>query len=224
MLPSASHDTTGVELLLDRYATSRMGPDAGQLARGRTATLTAFIGSTSLTPAPRAKIRILRGWSLAATFALLLVGAGSIVAAESDAGEPFYGLRLAIGSVTLPGDEPAHQRGLASQLDDRLSEVRAAARNGDGQGAQAAIGEYLHTLTQLTDNGIVDPAILALLQRHHDTLEQLLPVAPTQAADGMQQALDAAGRVDGSPPAESTVPHPTPAQGPGDAPPATGKP
>ena len=154
---------------------------------------------------------------LAAAFAVLLIAGGGLAAAESGPGQPFYGLRLALGWVTLPGEEPAHDRGLADRLDDRLTEARAAARSGDGRGAQAAINEYLHTLSQLTSNGITDPAILALLQHHQDTLHELLSVAPAQAADGVQEAIDAAGNAGGD------VTHPTP-QGAAESPPATGKP
>jgi len=205
-----------VEVLIDRYATTRLGPDPRKLAEGRAVMLAAF-ATAAPTPAPRRR-PVLRGWSLAAAFGVLLIAGGGLVAAESGPGQPFYGLRLALGSVTLPGEEPAHDRGLAAQLDDRLTEVGAAARSGDGRGAQAAINEYLHTLNELSRNGVTDPAILALLQRHQDMLQELLAVAPAQATDGVQEALDAAGTVGGA------VPHPTPAQGAGESAPATGKP
>jgi hypothetical protein len=208
--------TDELELLIGRYATSRLAADPEHLARGRATVLAAF-AAAALVPAPRRR-SVLHGWSLATAFGVLLIASGGLVAAESGPGQPFYGLRLALGSVTLPGEEPAHDRGLADQLDDRLTEVRAAARSGDGRGAQAAIGEYLHTLGQLTSNGITDPAILALLQHHQDTLQELLSVAPAQAADGVQDAIDAATTAGG------TVPHPPPPQGATESPPATGRP
>ena len=162
---------------------------------------------------------------MAAAFALLLIGGAGIVVAESGPGQPFYGLRLAIGSITLPGEELAHERGLADQLDDRLTEVGAAARIGDGAGARAAIDEYLHQLTELSRDGVNDPAILALLRRHQDTLQALLPIAPSLATEGVQLALDAASKVNGVvPPTRSALPRQTPPQGPGQSPPATGKP
>jgi hypothetical protein len=207
--------TDELELVIGRYATSRLAADPEHLASGR-ATVLAGFATAAHVPAPRRSV--LRGWSLATAFGVLLIAGGGLVAAESGPGQPFYGLRLALGSVTLPGEEPAHDRGLADQLDDRLTEVRAAARSGDGRGAQAAIGQYLHTLSQLTSNGITDPAILALLQHHQDTLQELLSVAPAQAADGVQDAIDAAGN------AGVTVPHPTPPQGAAESPPSTGKP
>jgi hypothetical protein len=214
----------GVEILLAQYADGRLSPDADQLARGRAAILTALATAEPWPARAVARRRLLRGWSLAAASAALVLGSGGLVAAESGPGQPFYGLRLAIGALTEPADEPAHDRWLASRLDERLTEVRAAARDGDGRGAQAAIDAYLNTLSELTDNGITDPAILALLQRHHDTLEQLLTVAPDQSADGLQQALDAADDASAGAPPVDGVPHPTPPGGAGESPPATGRP
>jgi hypothetical protein len=129
-----------------------------------------------------------------------------------------YGLRLAIGSVTLPVEEPAHDRGLAAQLDDRLKEVGDAAQVGDGRSAGVAISEYLRTLSELTRNGVTDRAILALLQRHQDTLQQLLSMAPAEAADGVRKALDAASSVGVG------APHSTPPQAAGSSAPPAGKP
>jgi len=215
-----------VEALIERYAGDRLSPDAQQLASGRAAMLAAFAARPPDRALPRPAYRpLLRGWSLAGAFALLLLGAGGIVAAQSGPGQPFYGLRLAIGAVTLPGEERAHERGLAAQLDDRLTEADVAARNGDGRGALAAINEYLHTLAELSRDGIWDPAILDLLQRHQDALEDLLLMAPAQATGGLQESLDAAGHASEVVPfTESADPHPTPPQNGGGSPPATGKP
>ncbi|MGZ6214480.1 MAG: hypothetical protein ACXWMG_05985, partial [Candidatus Limnocylindria bacterium] len=145
-------DADDVEVLLDRYSATRLNPNQGELASGRASLLAAFgsAGSDAI-HARGARRPSLRGWSLAAACALLLAASG-LVAAESGPGQPFYGLRLALGSLTVPGDEPAHERALAGQLDDRLSEVGAAARIGDGRGALAAIHEYLNTLRELTRN------------------------------------------------------------------------
>jgi hypothetical protein len=207
-----------LETLLERYSATRLGPDRAQLARGRVAMLAADAHPTRAGASTGGVRSRLRGWSLAAVLALLVTATGGLVAAQSGPGQPFYGLRLAVGSLTLPGDEPGHERGLAAQLDDRLSEVGAAARTGDGQGALAAIHEYLNTLRELARNGVNDPQVLALIQRHEDTPQQLLAVAPEQAAGGVQEALDAAGKVDGA------ASHPTPAPRTGESPPGTGKP
>jgi hypothetical protein len=209
-------ETDGLEALLRQYAGTRLTPGSGQLAAGRAALLQAFATQPSRISSRRRPI--LRGWSLAAAFAVLLVAGSGLVAAESGPGQPFYGLRLALGSITLPVEEPAHDRGLAAQLDDRLSELRVAAQVGDGSGALAAIREYLKALNELARGGVTEPAILALLQRHEDTLQQLLTAAPIQATDGVRQALDAAGKVGGA------VSHPTAPQGAGASAPATGRP
>jgi hypothetical protein len=211
------HDPDASQVLLDRYVATRLAPDPELLARGRIHVLAASVGAGAMPARPRPRY-LLRGWSLSAAFALLLIGSSGLVAAESGPGQPFYGLRLAIGSVTLPVEEPAHDRGLAAQLDDRLKEVGEAAQVGDGRGAGVAISEYLRTLSELTRSGVTDPAILALLQRHQDTLHQLLSTAPAQAADGVQKALDAAGNV------SVGVPRRTPPQGEGSSAPPTGKP
>ncbi|MGZ6299805.1 MAG: hypothetical protein ACXWMN_04850, partial [Candidatus Limnocylindria bacterium] len=201
-------------------------PNQGELASGRASFLAAVASAApDAIPARRARRPLLRGWSLAAACALLLAAASGLVAAESGPGQPFYGLRLALGSLTVPGDEPAHERALAGQLDDRLSEVGAAARIGDGRGALAAIHEYLNTLRELTRNPVTDPEIVALIQLHENRLQQLMAVAPAQATDGVQQAIDAAGKVSGVvPPTQTAVPHATPQPGEGQSPPATGKP
>jgi hypothetical protein len=214
---SGADQADELEILIDRYAALRLAPPSDRLANGREV----ILESSATDSAPissRGQNPVLRGWSLAAGFALLLVAGSGLVAAGSGPGQPFYGLRLAIGSATLPVDEPAHDRGLAAQLDDRLTEVRAATRSGDGRGALAAIHEYLTTLNELARNGVTDPAILALLQRHQDTLHELLTAAPAQATNGVQQALDAAGKAGGA------VTHPTPPQGAGPSAPATGRP
>ena len=207
-----------LEVLLDRYAATGLAPNPQQLARGRIPVLAALVPAGAMPAWPRRRY-LLPGWSLSgAVVALLLIGGSGLVAAESGPGQPFYGLRLAIGSVTLPVEEPAHDRGLAAQLDDRLKEVGDAAQVGDGRGAGVAISEYLRTLSELTRNGVSDPAILALLHRHQDTLQQLLSLAPAQAADGVRRALDAASNVGVG------VPHPAPPQGAGSSAPPTGKP
>ena len=216
MMQPELRDFGALEILLDRYAASGLAANSDQLAKGRIAVLAAFVRAV-LCGIVRAAGTFSAAGRWARLSALLLIGGSGLVAAESGPGQPFYGLRLALGSVTLPVAEPAHDRGLAAQLDDRLKEVGDAAQIGDGRGAGVAITEYLRTLSELTRNGVTDPAILALLQRHQDTLQQLLSTAPTQAAEGVRKALDAASNVG------VAVPHPT-LQGVGSSAPPTGKP
>jgi hypothetical protein len=216
--PGAGWSPTDLDDALDRFATAGLAPRSDQLDRGRAAVLLEFAQRRVVRPGHG-----LRGWPLAAAFGLILVIAGTVVAAESGPGQPFYGLRLAIGSITLASEEPAHERGLAHQLDDRLAEAGVAARKGDGRGAEAALSEYLHTLSELARNGISDPDILDLLQRHQDTLQQLLSVAPAVATGGVQDALTAAGHAGEAIPSDPSAPHPTLQENPG-ASPGTRKP
>jgi hypothetical protein len=211
---AGSRETADIELLLDRYAVERLAPHEGELDRARAAVLAGWAGAGSAARPPRHSL--LRGWSLVGASVMLVIAGAGLAAAESGPGQPLYGLRLAIGNVTLPHEEPAHQRGLADQLDDRLSEVGTAARTGDLLGARAAIDQYLHTLSELSRDGVTDPTILALLQRHQDTLQELLAVAPAQAAGGVQQAIEATGNV-------NAVPRPASPHA-GQSPPAPGKP
>jgi hypothetical protein len=227
MTRSQSSEVDDVETLIEMYASTHLSPDSDQLARGRAALLSATGARQQgvASAGQRWHRPLRRSWTLAGAFALLLIAGGSLVAAESGPGGPLYGLRLAIGSLTLPADEPAHDRGLAALLDDRLTEVGQAARRGDGRGAQAAIDEYLHTFGELTRGEISDPAIFTLLQRHQDTLEELLSLVPQPAMGGVRQALEAADRVNRAvAPAESVIPHPTPPQGAHESPPGTGRP
>lgn len=214
--PADAWSPTDLDDALDRYAATGLAPRSDQLDRGRAAALHAFAERRISRGA-----RALRGWSMAAALGLVLVAAGAAVAAESGPGQPFYGLRLAIGSITLAGEEPAHERGLAHQLDDRLAEAGVAARQGDGRAAQAALSEYLHTLSELSRNGISDPDILDLLQRHQDTLHELLSVAPAEATGGVQQALSAAGHAGQAIPSDPSGPRPSSQE---NASPGTGKP
>ena len=216
--PGAGWSPTDIDDALDHFATTGLAPRSDQLDRGRAAVLHAFAQRRAARGAHG-----LRGWSLGAALGLILVATGAAVAAESGPGQPFYGLRLAIGSITLAGEEPAHGRGLAHQLDDRLTEAGIAARNGDGRAAEAALSEYLHTLSELARNGISDPDILDLLQRHQDTLQQLLSVAPADATGGVQEALSAAGNAGEAVPSDPGGPRPTVQENPG-ASPGTGKP
>ena len=216
--PGAGWSPTDIDGALDRYATAGLAPRSDQLDRGRAAVLHAF----AQRPAVGGAVG-LRGWSLAAALGLVLVMAGTMVAAESGPGQPFYGLRLAIGSITLASAEPAHGRGLAHQLDDRLVEAGVAARKGDGRAAEAALSEYLHTLSELARNGISDPDILNLLQRHEDTLQELLSVAPAEATGGVQEALTAAGDAGQAIPSDPGAPRPTLQENPA-ASPGAGKP
>jgi hypothetical protein len=213
-----------VEAWLERYSAEGLAPDHVRMAVARASVLAKFAERSAQQALRRPRRPLLRGWALALAFPVLVGTTGTIIAAESGPGQPFYAVRLAIGNVTLSQAEPARDRGLAGQLDDRLGEARAAAEKGDDQGTQAAIDAYVETLDELTGHGINDPDVLSVLHRHLDTLNQLLSVAPHQAADGLQHALDVAGHASEvtAPPAASSGPHPTPPQN-GDGPPSSSR-
>jgi hypothetical protein len=221
---NASRDWVGERL--ERYSAEGLTPDPVRMARVRASVLAEFANRSAQPARRRPRRPLLHGWALAVAFLVLFVTTGTIIAAESGPGQPFYAVRLAIGAATLPWAEPARDRDLAGQLDDRLGEARAAAEKGDSHGAQAAIDAYLQTLDELTGHGINDPDVLRVLHRHLDTLNQLLSVAPPQAADGLQHALDAAGHATEvtAPPAASGGPHPTPPQNGGGPPSSSRRP
>jgi hypothetical protein len=209
---------------LERYAVGALSPDSAQLSRMRDIVVVAYVrGGVRTTAGMPTSRRLGHRWSFALAMGVLLLG-GGVVAAESGPGQPFYQLRLGIASFTLPRQGEARERGLAAQLDDRLNEADAAIRNGDGQAAEAAIQAYLHTLDELERDGGLEAAVLADLQHHFDVLRALMSTAPSQATNGLQQAIDAAKHASAETPAgkPSAVPHPSPA--PHASEPATHKP
>ena len=200
---------------LERYASGALSPDQAQLARMRDRVVVASLRSqASDKAAPGRRLAWSRRWSLGLALGLLLVASG-VAAAESGPGQPFYGIRLAIASVTLPAAGEARERGLAAQLEERLAEAGDAVRSGDRRAVQAALQAYLRTLADLERAGTADPATLAELQRHIDVLRALISAAPAGTTRGLQQALDEAGHASGvvpSSPPTSTQPTP-PAHG-----------
>ena len=173
---------------LERRLASALAPDPLRLQRARAAVLASY--QASFEPAARRPARpLVRGWAMAAAFAAMLVGGAGLVAAESGPGEPFYGVRLAIGSLLLPVEAAARDRGLATELDDRLAEARVASRDGDAAALTAALQAYRRTLSELSNGGISDPSVIDALQRHQDVLQGLINTAPGNAQDGLQQAL-----------------------------------
>ncbi len=173
---------------LERQLASALAPDPVRLQRARAAVLASY-QATFESAARRPARPSVRGWAMAGAFAVLLVGGAGVVAAESGPGEPFYGVRLAIGSLLLPNEAAARDRGLASELDDRLAEARLASRDGDVAALTAALQAYRRTLSELSTGGISDPSVIGALQRHQEVLQGLITNAPGNAQDGLQQAL-----------------------------------
>lgn len=210
---------------LERQLVSALAPDPVRLQRARATVLASY--QTTFEPAGRRSARpLLRGWAMAAAFAVMLVAAAGLVAAESGPGQPFYGVRLAIGSLLLPSEAAAHDRGLASELDDRLAESGAASRHGDVAALKAALEAYRRTLSELTKGGIDDASVISDLQRHRDLLQGLVTSAPGDAQDGLQQALHDAEQAAASTPnaVPSSAPQATPAGNPRESSPPSRRP
>lgn len=207
-----------LESLLERYAAA-LTPSDRERTELRGATLQAAADRASARPAGRSTARrSARPWALAGALAAVLVVAGTVAAAQSGPGQPFYHLRLAIESLTLPAQGSARVDALLGQLDTRLSEARAASQRGSEPAVQDAVQAYLDALAQLTASGAPTAdasAVQAQLERHTATLQSILQGAPAPAKTGLQQALDQTVRaqqaVQGHPSAApAATAHPTP--------------
>lgn len=208
--PTTWPDDMALAMELERQLDSALAPEAIRLQRVRAAVLASF-RATSEDVRRRPARPTLRRWAMAAAFAATLVAGTGLVAAGSGPGQPFYGVRLAIGSLLLPGDAAGRDRGLANELEDRLTEARAAARAGDAAAMQAALAAYRDTLRELTKGGTNDPSFISELQRHRNLLQGLVD-SGTGDTQGLQQALQDAERAAATTPkaAPSTLPQATP--------------
>ena len=196
-----------LERTLERQLASALEPETLRLARVRAAVLISY-GAT-VEPVRRPPTRSwLRGWTVAAAFATLLVGGAGVVAADGGPGQPFYEIRLAIGTLLLPSEAAARDRGLAGELDDRLTEARTASRKGDAAAMRAALDAYRRTLRELTRSVIDDPSIISRLLRQQDLLQALVGTASGASQEGLRQALREAQN------AAATTPRSNPSPGP----------
>ena len=210
-----------VEDLVRRYAVGRHGMTDDERRRLRTATLAAFEAQV----APRSQRRPARiaprGLALGVALVALLALVGTAVAAESGAGQPFYGLRLTLESLTLPRDGSARTQALLAQLDRRLAEASRETERGNGPGVADAVRAYLATLDEMSGgigSGVSQTAIEAGLERHVTILQRILGSAPPNAQGGVQRALHQAEQAQQAlqhGQAEPTQPsHPGPPQSP----------
>jgi hypothetical protein len=169
--------------------------------------------------------------------AILLAGSVGLAAANSGAGQPFYGLRLATEELTLPASGAARVQAQLARLDQRLVEAQRGAQAGDAGAVAAALAAYrselTDTLTRADAEGVDIGAVLERLAVHQGVLDALSGTLPAAAAHGIQEALDQVGRaVDrlrslptSSPPGLTPegTPHPTPSHptpAPGGGPPS----
>ncbi len=222
---TALPDDVGLAEELERQLAAALEPEPVRLRRVRAAVLASY--QATFEPAARHSARpLLRGWAMAAAFAAMLVGGAGLVAAESGPGQPFYAVRLAIGSLLLPSEAAARDRSLATELDDRLAEAGAASRHGDAAALRAALEAYRRTLSELTKGGIDDASVISDLQRHRDLLAGLVTSAPGDARDGLRQALHDAEQAATSMPnaIPSSAPQATPLGNPRESSPPSHRP
>ncbi|MBF6606777.1 MAG: hypothetical protein IVW53_14505, partial [Chloroflexi bacterium] len=143
---------TPIELRFERDVERSFSPPPEVVARTRESLVSEFRAAT-LQPRPVAAWRS-RAPARRFTASLLAVGllAGSVglVSAQSGPGQPFYGLRLAIETVSLPPrGTQARIDAEAARLTARFTEAESAAWAGDPGGLVAALDAYTAGLRDL---------------------------------------------------------------------------
>jgi hypothetical protein len=193
---AADHDRSKAETesFLLRYAQDSLAMTDLQRARLRAATLTAFAAQPGRAAVVAVR-RSPRGLILVLALVGLLALAGSVAAAESGPGQPFYGLRLGLERLTLPSEASARTDALLVLLERRLAEADQATAQGDAGAVADAVRAYIETLDEISGGigeGASATAIQAGLQRHIDVLNRILGSAPSAAQEGLQRALQQA--------------------------------
>ena len=221
----------GTEELAERlqaYASARLAPRPGAAARIRANVIEeARMRSLEARIArPRLVFQTRRRFvSVLLAAALTLAGVAS-VAAASAAGGPLYGARVWLESALLPVNSDARALERIHQIDERILEVERAAQSGDSTGVAAAISAYRDAVQAALNEVGADADRLAHLKAalglHVTVLETLTGVAPPQALDGINGAIDssqkAVDKIDKTPsetkpgggPGHTPPPHPTP--------------
>lgn len=219
--PAAEGMPDPLEQLLARYSAERLSPSPAASRELRAMIVQAYAEKRATKGQSRGQRSSppLR-WALGASLAALLVFGGSLAAAESGPGDPLYGMRLAIESLTLPAPGSARVNALLDQLEARLAEAREESTRRSESGVDAAVSAYERTLSTFTSElrpgqRNADAAIIEGLQHHAAILRGILGAAPAPAQPGIQRALDETQRAKqaieqapAAPPASS--PHPGP--------------
>lgn len=154
-----------------------------------------------------------RGLRLAAAFVaaamLLVFGAGSAVAASSDAvpGDPLYGFKRAVERISLAMHrDPVGRAALHLQFaDERLDEVAALVVR--GQDASGLIDDLEAELNGAEHDALAAVAlgrdseellahVRAMIANHIEVLNDVLGRVPDQAKDAIQHAIDNAEKAD----------------------------
>jgi uncharacterized protein DUF5667 len=150
-----------------------------------------------------------RGLRLAAAFVaaamLLVVGAGSAVAASSDAqpGDPLYGVKRAVERVSLAlHRDPVGRAALHLQFAEiRLHEIQLMVSNSedpvdlvDDLNAElnGAEEDALHAVALGLDSDALLAHVQEMIAKHIAVLNGVLSHAPDQAKDALQNAIDQA--------------------------------
>jgi hypothetical protein len=190
-----------IERRLDSFARARLSPDPQAAARMRARVMREarlrFAAPMPLSPtsevvalrrSPRRTRRL--GLSVLAAAVWLGVMVGSISAAQ--AGGPLYGARMWIENVTLPVDATARATAELARLDDRLTEVIAAAARGDAGAVQAALDAYRAIADTAIATAAGSDALEALVSKALDAhLAVLTGVADKLTARGNDTAASA---------------------------------
>ncbi|MGH2467842.1 MAG: hypothetical protein ACRDGL_08965 [Candidatus Limnocylindrales bacterium] len=215
-------------------AAASLDPDAARLERDRMSALTAFRQSQAEREAEPSRGAGRAGWlparlrgpaaALGLAIAILAGGAG-LVAAASGPGQPFYGLRLSIESLTLPPPGTvARFDANVDRLGARLHDAGDASAHGDAAGTTDALAAYDRILAETLVTDGAPAAQLAdlqgLLDQQLQRLETLVATAPAAARPGLEQAIAAVRQARGEvgPPDHASPPgsHP-PLSSPGPA-------
>jgi hypothetical protein len=154
-----------------------------QRIRGRV--LGAFIGAAPAPATPRLGRPITRGLTVALAAVVGLFAFGS-VAVEAQPGGPFYPLKLAIETASLPSiDVAAGWDARLGRLGQRIDEGLAAGRSGNAGAVTATLVEYRSELAALTGE-LVDPGrrsrLMAVVSGDLATVVSLTGSYPSDAA------------------------------------------
>ena len=93
---------------------------------------------------------------LVAVTLLAAMSVGAVAAAAP--GGPLYATRVAVEAVFLPTDPTERVAAELSRLDQRVAEAAAAARQGNENGVQAALGEYASIAAEAASIPVTDAA------------------------------------------------------------------
>lgn len=196
----ARDDADELAALIAAHARATASPDADALARMRDEILRTFMAAdgqrTAASSGRTHRPRPLRLAAFLAAAALVLLGAGGVLAA-AEPGGPLYGARVDLEALALPkAATPAWYDAEAGRLGARINEVEAAARADNPVAMEAAAGAYETILAQTVDVAgpasnprSIPPGLQRALDRHEALLAALIPRAPAPAKAALEAAL-----------------------------------